>query len=135
MKKLFGILLILVIAALIFALIYFKGFGGFGKDSGESRKDDISVSQTTESKTEAPTEAVTEEKTEEKSVDITVSGRDYLFNNEKITLEELAAEVGKLDKEAKIVISYDDTAAKNTMDDLTDKLDALGYKNYEKAAK
>lgn len=135
MKKIVGILLILVIAALIFALMYFKGFGGFGKNSGESKKDDTSVSQTTESKTEAPTEAVTEEKTEEKSVDITVSGRDYLFNNDKITLDELAVEIGKLDKETKIVISYDDTAAKNTMDDLTDKLDALGYKNYEKAAK
>ena len=35
MKKILGILLILIIAALIFALIYFKGFGGFGKDSQE----------------------------------------------------------------------------------------------------
>ena len=135
MKKLFGILLVLIIAALILALIYFKGFGGFGKDSGEGRKDDTSVSQTTENKIEAATEAVTEEQTDAKSVDITVSGKDYLFNNEKITLEDLAAEVGKFDKETKIVISYDDTAAKNAMDDLTDKLDALGYKNYEKAAK
>ena len=139
MKKVFGILLVLVIAALIFALIYFKGFGGFGKDSVENKKNDSAVSQTTEQKKEAEsettTETSTEEKTEAETVNITVSGRDYLFNNDKITLEDLAAELGKLDEETKIVISYDDTAAKNTLDDLTDKLDAIGYKNYEKAAK
>jgi hypothetical protein len=136
MKKVFGILLILIIAALIFALIYFKGFGGFGKDSGENKKkDDTSVSETTEKKTEATTEPTTEEKTEEKTASVTVSGRDYLFGNEKVSLEKLAAEIAKLDKETKISITYDDTAAKNTMDDLTDKLDELGYKNYEKIAK
>ena len=47
MKKILGVILILIIAALIFALIYFKGFGGFGKDSGENKKDDTSVSETT----------------------------------------------------------------------------------------
>lgn len=136
MKKVFGILLILIIAALIFALIYFKGFGGFGKDSGENKKkDDTSVSETTEKKTEATTEPTTEEKTEEKTASVTVSGRDYIFGNEKVSLEKLAAEIAKLDKETKISITYDDTAAKNTMDDLTDKLDELGYKNYEKIAK
>ena len=139
MKKVFGILLVLVIAALIFALLYFKGFGGFGKDSGENKKNDSVVSQTTEQKTEAESETTTENATEAKTdaetVDITVSGRDYLFNNEKITLEEFAAELGKFDKETKIVISYDDTAAKNAMDELTDHLDELGYKNYEKEAK
>ena len=131
MKKILGIILILVIAALIFALLYFKGFGGFGKDSGENKKDDTSVSATTENKTEATTEEATAEKTAE----ITVSGHDYIFNNEKVSLEALAAEIAKLDKESSINISYDDTAAKNTVDDLTDKLDELGYKNYKKVEK
>ena len=135
MKKVFGILIILIIAALIFALLYFKGFGGFGKDSGENKKDDTSVSETAEKKTEATTEPTTEEKSDEKTASITVSGRDYLFDNEKVSLEKLAEEIAKLDKETRISITYDDTAAKNTMDDLTDKLDELGYKNYEKLAK
>ena len=135
MKKVFGILIILIIAALIFALLYFKGFGGFGKDSGENKKDDTSVSETAEKKTEATTEPNTEEKSDEKTASITVSGRDYLFDNEKVSLEKLAEEIAKLDKETRISITYDDTAAKNTMDDLTDKLDELGYKNYEKLAK
>lgn len=131
MKKILGVILILIIAALIFALIYFKGFGGFGKDSGENKKDDTSASETTVEKTEA----TTEELTEIKSVDITVSGRDYLFNNEKISLDALITEIGKFDKDSSILISYDNTATKNTMDDLTDKLDELGYKNYEKVSK
>ena len=135
MKKILGLLLILIIAALIFFLLYFKGFGGFGKDSGENKKGETSVSQTTEKNTEAFTEPTTEEKTEPESVDITVSGHDYLFNNEKLSIEALAAEIAKLGKETKINISFDDTAAKNTMDDLTDKLDELGYKNYEKKSK
>ena len=63
MKKVFGILLVLVIAALIFALLYFKGFGGFGKDSGENKKDDTYVSETTVEKTETTTEELTEVKT------------------------------------------------------------------------
>ena len=67
--------------------------------------------------------------------EITVSGHDYLFNNEKLTLDALAVEIGKLDKETEITITSDDTAAKNTVDELTDKLDELGYKNYKKADK
>ncbi|WP_303825521.1 hypothetical protein [Ruminococcus flavefaciens] len=134
MKKFLGILLVLIIAALIAALIYFKGFGGFGKDSGEGKKDDVSVSQTTES-TEASTEATTTDEEKTETAEITVSGHDYLFNNEKMTLEALTAEIAKLDKEAQITITSDDTAAKNTVDELTDKLDELGYKNYKKLDK
>lgn len=134
MKKFLGILLVLIIAALIAALIYFKGFGGFGKDSGEGKKDDVSVSQTTES-TEASTEATTADEEKTETAEITVSGHDYLFNNEKMTLEALTAEIAKLDKEAQITITSDDTAAKNTVDELTDKLDELGYKNYKKLDK
>lgn len=134
MKKFLGILLVLIIAALIAALIYFKGFGGFGKDSGEGKKDDVSVPQTTES-TEASTEATTADEEKTETAEITVSGHDYLFNNEKMTLEALTAEIAKLDKEAQITITSDNTAAKNTVDELTDKLDELGYKNYKKLDK
>ena len=130
MKKfLFALLLLLIITAIIFAFLHFKGFGGFGKNSVEG-KNDTSVSETTENK--EPT-TVADRKPE--GAEITVSGHDYLFNNEKITLEALAAEIGKLDKEAEIIITSDDTAAKNTVDELTDKLDELGYKNYKKAEK
>ena len=130
MKKIFGILLILIIAALIFALLDFKGFGGFGKNSGDGKKNDTSTSDFV-TKDEPTTEAAKNEK----AAEITVSGHDYLFNNEKISLDDLAAEISKLDKDTEIIITSDDTAAKNTVDELTDKLDELGYKNYKKIEK
>lgn len=132
MKKFLGLLLLLAVVALIVALLYFKGFGGFGKNSGEDKNNDTSVSDTAD-KNEPTTEAATEDETIK--AEITVSGHDYLFNNEKMSLDALAAEIAKLDKEAEITITADDTAAKNTVDELTDKLDELGYKNYKKLDK
>lgn len=135
MKKVLGFLLLLVIIALIIFLFIFKGFGGFGKDSGKGKGEDKSIPVTSEE-----VEKTTAEKAESTIVrdrrpegaEITVSGHDYLFNNEKVSLDELVDEISKLDKDALITISSDDTAAKNTVDELTDKLDELGYKNYNK---
>ena len=94
------------------------------------KKNDTSASETVDK-----AEPTTEAGKDEAAAEITVSGHDYLFNNEKLTLDALAVEIGKLDKETEIIITSDDTAAKNTVDELTDKLDELGYKNYKKADK
>ena len=133
MKKILAILILLIIVALVIFLLFFKGFGGFGKDSGEGKSSDRSITETVEETTEADeieTTTVLDRRPE--GAEITVSGHDYIFNNEKISLDDLAAELSKLDKEALITITADDTAAKNTVDELTDKLDELGYKNYNK---
>ncbi|WP_028516530.1 hypothetical protein [Ruminococcus flavefaciens] len=131
MKKLLGFILFAALIALaIWAFLHFKGFGGFGKDSGKSNKNDTSVSETTK-----PEETTTAEDKQLESAEITVSGNDYLYNNEKLTLDKLAAEISKLDKDAEITITSDDTAAKNTVDELTDKLEELGYNNFKKAEK
>jgi biopolymer transport protein ExbD len=130
MKKVLGFILFAAIIALaIWALLHFKGFGGFGKDSVKSNKNDTSVIETTK------TAATTTEDKKQESAEITVSGNDYLYNNEKLTLDKLAAEISKLDKDAEITITSDDTAAKNTVDELTDKLEELGYNNFKKADK
>jgi hypothetical protein len=129
MKKILAILILLIIVALVIFLLFFKGFGGFGKDSGEGKSSDRSITETTEAE-EIETTTVLDRRPE--GAEITVSGHDYIFNNEKISLDDLAAEISKLDKESLITINADDTAAKNTVDDLTDKLDELGYKNYNK---
>ncbi|MDD7516625.1 hypothetical protein [Ruminococcus flavefaciens] len=126
MKKILGILLVLIIAAAILFFLYFKGYIGFGKGKGDEKKSDTSVSENVETTTDNKDVTVAE---------ITVSGNDYLYNNEKTSLEALAAEIAKLDKDAEITITSDDTAAKNTVDELTDKLDELGYKNYKKIEK
>ena len=126
MKKILGILLVLIIAAAILFFLYFKGYIGFGKGKGDEKKSDTSFSENVETTTDNKDVTVAE---------ITVSGNDYLYNNEKTSLEALAAEIAKLDKDAEITITSDDTAAKNTVDELTDKLDELGYKNYKKIEK
>ena len=131
MKNILSIIIsILVIAGVIYLLIHFNIFGKLGL-SEKNKSKDTTASVTTENNTEVTTES----KTEENIAEITVSGHDYIFNNEKISLDTLAEEIGKLDKNKKISISYDDTAAKNTLDELTDKLDELGFKNYEKNMK
>ncbi len=132
MKKILAILILLIIVALVIFLLFFKGFGGFGKDSGEGKSSDRSITETIETTEADEVETTTVLDRRPEGAEITVSGHDYIFNNEKISLDDLAAELSKLDKEALITITADDTAAKNTVDELTDKLDELGYKNYNK---
>ena len=132
MKKVLGFILILIVIAIIVFLYFFKGFGGFGKDSGKGKGNDTTVSETTE---KSSAEATTVLDRKPAGAEITVSGHDYIFNNEKISLDDLMTEISKLDKEAEITITSDDTAAKNTVDELTDKLDETGYKNYNKTEK
>ena len=128
MKKFLGFLLFIALIALaIWAFFHFKGFGGFGKDSEKGKSNDTSVSATTE--------ATTVEDKQLEIIDITVSGNDYLYNNEKMSLDKLITEISKFDKNAEITINTDDTAAKNTVDELTDKLEELGYNNFKKADK
>ena len=49
--------------------------------------------------------------------------------------DDLIKLISEKDKNIGIEITIDDTAAKNTVDELTDKLDELGYKNYKKIDK
>lgn len=94
MKNILSIIIsILVIAGVIYLLIHFNIFGKLGL-SEKNKSKDTTASVTTENNTEVTTES----KTEENIAEITVSGHDYIFNNEKISLDTLAEEIGKLDK-------------------------------------
>jgi hypothetical protein len=130
MKKFLGFLLLVALIALaIWAFLHFKGFGGFGKNSEKGKGNDSSISDVT---TQEPT---TLDNKQLEIIDITVSGNDYLYNNEKLSLDKLITEISKFDKNVEITINSDDTAAKNTVDDLTDKLEENGYNNFKKADK
>lgn len=144
MKKVLALVLFAaIIAAIIWLLIHFKGFGGLGKksDKGEG-KNDTSVSEVVEKKETTTSDEATEEKIEESTentkaevISISISKDEYIYNNNMISLDDLINEIKAKDKDIQIELTVDNTAAKNTMDDLTDKLDELGYKNYEKLAK
>ena len=150
MKKIIGVIVVIftVVVAGFFLLGGCEGFGlGGGKGDGDGNNKTETPSQTVSSKLEENSDVSTEvsskesvvseeesEQSEPKKVEITVSGRDYLYQNNKISLDDFMKELEKYEKDTEIVITSDNTAAKNTMDDLTDKLDSAGYKNYHKSA-
>ena len=130
MGKIIGALLFLAIIAVLVWFFFFRGGGhGFNLNKGKGKGNDTSISETTKP------EVTTAEDKQLETAEITVSGNDYLYNNEKLTLDKVVAEISKLDKNIEITINSDDTAAKNTVDDLTDKLEELGYNNFKKADK
>jgi hypothetical protein len=135
MKKVLALVLfVAIIAAIIWLLIHFKGFGGLGKDSDKGEgKNDTSVSEVVEKKETTTSEEATEEKSE--VINISVSKNEYVYDNNVTSLEDLVKIISEKDKDTQIEITIDDTAAKNTVDELTDKLDELGYKNYKKLDK
>ena len=135
MKKVLALVLfVAIIAAIIWLLIHFKGFGGLGKDSDKGEgKNDTSVSEVVEKKETTTSEEAIEEKSE--VINISVSKNEYVYDNKVTSLEDLVKIISEKDKDTQIEITIDDTAAKNTVDELTDKLDELGYKNYKKIDK
>ena len=125
MKKIVAILAFLLVAIVSIFLLLGGcdklGWGGGGSGGGEGDGEGSSSGN-----------ADASSKPEKIKAEITVSGRDYLYKNNKITLDELSVELKKLGTDTEITIIADDTAAKNTVDDLTDRLDADGFANYTK---
>jgi flagellar basal body-associated protein FliL len=135
MKKVVVLVLFAAIIALaIWLLLQLKGFGGLGKKSDEGEgQNDTSVSEVVEQKETTTAEEATEEKSE--VISISISKNEYVYDNNMVSFDELIKNISEKDKDTQIEITIDDTAAKNTVDELTDKLDELGYKNYKKLDK
>ncbi|MCR4637775.1 hypothetical protein [Ruminococcus sp.] len=136
MKKVLAfILFVAAIAAIIWLLIHF-GILGKGSGSGKGKGDNsTSVSEIAESNGNTTENITTEEAAKAEKLEISVSKNEYVYNNNMTSFDELIKIVEDKDKNVQIEISIDDTAAKNTVDELTDKLDELGYKNYKKVEK
>lgn len=151
MKKIVGIISALVII-LVAAFCLLGGCDGFGKGngdgegsgqgSGENSLNSVSTVENSKqqsaqnSSDESSTESLTStESIAAVTVEVTVSGRDYIYLNNKVSLDELVAEFKKLGDDIEIRITSDETATKNTMDDLTDRLDSEGFKKYFKENK
>lgn len=141
MKRFLAIVLVVaLIAAAILLLLHFKGFGGFGKKSEKGEgKNDTSVSEVAAKTEPITSEKVTEKETEGKTnaevISISISKNEYVYNNSMLSFDELIKEISSKEKDVQIEVTIDDTAAKNTVDKLTDRLDELGYKNYKKIEK
>ncbi len=151
MKKIVGILTaLIVIGVAVFCLL--GGCDGFGNGSGNSEGSGEGSGTVTESvvsadkqesadskentenpeSTESSKDSTADESSAVPTAEVTVSGRDYIYNNSKVSLDEFVGELKKLGAETEIRITSDETATKNTMDDLIERLENEGFKNYIK---
>ena len=98
MKKVLALVLFAaIIAAIIWLLIHFKGFGGLGKDSDKGEgKNDTSVSEVVEKKETTTSEEATEEKSE--VINISVSKNEYVYDNKVTSLEDLVKIISEKDR-------------------------------------
>ena len=124
-----------VIVALILLLLHFKGFGIPGlNDKDGKEKNDTSISEKVDKN--EPTESGEDTKdNNEEALKISVQKNEIIIDNSIIEVNDIEKAVSGKDNSIQIIIEIDDTAAKNTVDELTDKLDELGYKNYKKTDK
>ncbi|WP_303790624.1 hypothetical protein [Ruminococcus flavefaciens] len=136
MKKVLAfILFVAAIAAIIWLLIHF-GIFGKGSGSGKGKGDNsTSISETAETEEKNTEDVTTEEAAKAEKLEISVSKNEYVYNNNMTSFDDLIKIIEEKEKSVQIEITIDDTAAKNTVDELTDKLDELGYKNYKKLDK
>lgn len=146
-RDIFAILIIITIIVLI-VLSRGPGFGnGSGNGSGnggksiEAYKDVTDVSEndyndgivtTVTEVTENSLTSITSSEPEKEIVEVTVSGHDYLYMNKKTDLAILIEMLKEIEKDVEIRISSDNTAAMNTMEDLTEALDKNGFTDYYK---
>lgn len=113
----------------VVALLFFLGNdgGGIGGGSGSGIiSDGPSVQYYQEEAQPAATEAP------KAVLEVTVSGSDYLFQNQRLDLTVLVTQLSDYGKDADIRISSDETATINAMNALTDALAANGFTNYSK---
>lgn len=95
-----GIALALVVVGILIYAFGGKGFGG-GMGDGEGSSfvpADVSIS-------EPETQSV-------EYMEITVSGNDYIFQNKKLTADEIIAEISSLDEKMPVKITDDGASIK-----------------------
>ena len=115
----------------VVALLFFLGYEGGGVGSGSGSgiiQDSPSVQQQQQQQVAQPTPT----EAPKAVLDVTVSGRDYLFKNQRLDLSSLVSQLTEYGKDADIRISSDETATINAMNSLTDALAANGFTNYSK---
>lgn len=98
-----GIVLALVVVGVLIYAFGGKGFGG-GMGDGERSNfvpADVSISDSSQPETQAI-----------EYMEITVSGSDYIFQNKKLTAEEIIAELNSLEEKMPVKITDDGASIK-----------------------
>ena len=98
-----GIAVAVVVIGIIIYAFGGKGFGG-GRGDGEGSNSVSEISSISES-LQPETEAM-------EYINITVSGSDYLFQNQKMTVDELMSELNSVEEKFPLKITDDDASIK-----------------------
>ena len=123
-----GLIIVLVVVA-IAAVVLLLGFGGFGfgggKGDGEGDGDSTSAAASVDEPEETPVIENID------YINVTVSGNEYLFDNKKLSREELIDELTKISPNGIPVKITDDDAALDSYQQLIDALDEHKIKYIE----
>lgn len=108
----------------------FGNGGSAGNNTGTVQSEDNSDNSKTENTTVAPTKAsTTAVQPEIVTAAITIDGRDYIYNNKIMTLDELMAELNSVDISAEIYITCESSATVNARESLVEMLETNGFKD------
>ena len=119
------VILAVVAAAAIILLLGFGGFGfGGGKGDGEGDGDSTQAAVSEEESAEAPVVENID------YVNVTVSGNEYIYDNQKLSLEELINRLTGMELDVPIKLT-DDNAALDAYQQLIDALDEHKIKYIE----
>lgn len=96
-----GLIILLVVAALaVVAVFAFKGFG-FGGGNGDGAGSDVADNSNAVSVVE-----------ELEYINVTVSGNEYIYDNKKVTLDELVDSIKSLDRNLPVKIADEGSSLK-----------------------
>lgn len=124
--------LIIVLAAVAIAAVLLLGFGGFGfgggKGNGEGDGDTSSAAVSDDESEETEITPVIENID---YINVTVSGNEYIYDDRKLSLEELINALTDMELEDIPIKITDDDAALDTYQQLIDALDERKIKYIE----
>ena len=100
-----GVVIAVVVIGVILYAFGGKGFGGGKGDGDGERSNSLSEISSISESSQLETEGI-------EYINITVSGSDYLFQNRKMTVDELIAELNNSDEKFPVKINDDDASIK-----------------------
>lgn len=104
--------IIAIIAIVIVAVVIFLGFGGKGIGGGKGNGKGSGTKEATTISVEEVTEEILVTTEELKYIEITVSGNEYIFQNQKYEMDELISTVKKQAESLDVRITDDHSSIK-----------------------
>ena len=120
-----GLILTIIVFIIIIAILaaIFGGGFGFGNGSGTGEEGSAAVEKSQEITQDISQTEDTSPEEDVEYINVTVSGNEYIYNNNKISLEELTKELSSIQTNKTKVKISDDSASKKAYGDLINALE------------